>query len=152
VVRVPATKDRVAAPTARMAPAVVQVSVSTVVPAAPTHVQVVVVPVKVLTLVESTAVKYPLGTETMTWPPMGRAVAVVKPSVIAPVFRVLGALSPEVAKAISTPLVSWPPRDGSATSPTNGWSRMNCPAEAVGTDCAYAAGMSSRIAANKGAQ
>ena len=104
--RVPTAKDRVAAPTARMAPAVVHVKVSTVVPAAPTHVQVVVVPVKVLTLVESTAVKYPLGTETMTWPPMGRAVAVVKPSVIAPVLRVLGALSLEVAKAMSTPFVS----------------------------------------------
>ena len=51
MVRAPAAMDRVTAPTARVAPAMVQIKVSTAEPGAPTHVavQVVEVPVKVFT-------------------------------------------------------------------------------------------------------
>ena len=66
VVSAPTDIDRVVAPAARPAPAAVHVMASVVVPADPTHLQVAEVPVKVFTLVESTLVKYPLGTVKVT--------------------------------------------------------------------------------------
>ena len=79
---------------------------------------------------------------------MERAVAVVKPIDIAAELGVLGALS-AAAMDKSETLTIVPPRGGSVTSLPKGVSRKDCP---EATDCASAAGMSSRIAANKGAQ
>jgi len=106
---------------ARIAPAVVQTMVSAPdsprtdipeVPAVSTHLAVAatLVPVSVLALVESTALKYLDGSAMVTFPPIGTAVTVVKPKVTVPVLTVPGTASVAVVKARLTPVPSWPPR------------------------------------------
>jgi len=109
VVNTPATNVKVVAPALTTAVEVVQVTTSPAVPAVSTHLAVAP-PVSVLSLVESTVLKYLDGKAKTMVPLTGTAVAVVKPKVTLPVFTVPGTLSPATINAMFTPEVSWPPR------------------------------------------
>ena len=62
--------------------------------------------VQVIVLVASTALKYLGGRAMVILPPIGMAVAVTKPRVIAPVLTAPGTLSLGVANTMGAPLAS----------------------------------------------
>jgi len=83
-------------------------TVTVEVPTVSTHLAVAAtpVPVSVLALVGSTALKYLFGKAIVILPPIGTSVTVVKPRVTAAVFRVPGTWFPAVANAMAIPVVS----------------------------------------------
>ena len=105
---------------------------STAVPAVPAvrtqvAVKVVMRPpalVAVFAFVLSTVLKKPLGRARVILPPMGIAVADVKPRVTAPVLTVPGTLSAAVANAMPTPEVSWTLRNTVAGAVANNRSTL----------------------------